>query len=116
VRALLDAVVQSEAVRATARIDMVSSADGGLAEPLPSPCQSSILHVEHDTDGDDQIDLGVRITTPGEPLMPGTARMAVQLDFWSDLADMHVVPGSRFTLRYPSRVVGRGQVLDVLQS
>jgi hypothetical protein len=25
-----------------------------------------------------------------------------------------VVPSTRFTLRYPNRVVGRGEVLDVL--
>lgn len=94
---------------------MHGGAVGGLAEPMPSPCQSLILRVEHDNTGEEPIDLGVRITTStGVPLSPGTSRVTVALDFWSDLADVFVVPGTRFTLRYPSRVVGVGQVLDVL--
>lgn len=75
----------------------------------------SILHVEHDVPDEDQIDLGVQISRSGEePIQPGTSGVTVDLDFWSDIADVHVVPGTRFTLRYPNRVVGRGQVLSVL--
>jgi translation elongation factor EF-Tu-like GTPase len=74
-----------------------------------------ILHVEHSVPNEDQIDLGVQISTPGEePIQPGTSEVTVDLDFWSDIADVHVVPGTRFTLRYPNRVVGRGHVLSVV--
>jgi hypothetical protein len=59
--------------------------------------------------------LGVQISTQsGEPLEPGVSGVTVDLHFWSDLADVFVVPSTRFTLRYPNRVVGRGQVLEVL--
>ena len=59
--------------------------------------------------------LGVQITTAtGEPLSPGESGLTVDLQFWSDLADVFLVPNTRFTLRYPNRVVGRGEVLDVL--
>lgn len=61
------------------------------------------------------MNLGVQITTWGDaPLSPGSTGLTLDLHFWSDLADVFVVPGTRFTLRYPNRVVGRGQVLDVL--
>jgi hypothetical protein len=40
--------------------------------------------------------------------------MAAELEFWSDLGEVYVVPGAQFTLRYPIRVVGRGHVLEVL--
>jgi hypothetical protein len=106
--------MQGGLVKANARIDLLDGADGGLTEPMPSPCQSLLLRVELDAD-EEPVDLGVRITTlSGEPISPGTSGVAVDLDFWSDLADVFVVPSTRFTLRYPSRVVGVGQVLDVL--
>jgi hypothetical protein len=82
---------------------------------MPSPCKSLILRVEHDLEGEEQVDLGVQIwTSSGEPLQPGTAEMAAELNFWADLADVYVVPGMTFTLRYPARIVGRGQVLAML--
>ena len=82
---------------------------------MPSPCQSLILHIEHDVADEEPVDLGVRITTlSGDPLSPGNSGVAVELDFWSELADAFDVPQTRFTLRYPSRVVGVGQVVDVL--
>jgi hypothetical protein len=96
-------------VRAEAVLDLTTGADGGLTGPLPTPCRSLLLHVE----GDDQIDLGVQISTSGEPLQAGSVGLAVDLDFWDDLANVYVVPGVRFTLRYPARVVGRGRVLTV---
>ena len=74
-----------------------------------------ILHAEQEADGHAPIDLGVRITTAGgEPLVPGASGMAAELEFWSDLAEVYVVPAAQFTLRYPIRVVGRGRVLEVL--
>lgn len=98
-------------VKANVKIEMLDGADGGLAEPMPWPCQSLLLRVEHDIADEEPVDLGVRITTlSGEPISPGTSEVSVDLDFWSDLADVFVVPRARFTLRYPSRVVGVGQV------
>jgi hypothetical protein len=102
-------------VHAKARIEMNDAADGGLSEPMSSPCRSLILRVEHDVAEADETNLGVQITTQsGEPLEAGVSGMTVDLHFWSDLADVFVVPSTRFTLRYPNRVVGHGQVLDVL--
>lgn len=113
--AVRDARVNS--VHALARIEMNETAYDGLSEPMPSPCKSLILRVERDNADEDEMSLGVQITTGfGEPLSPGTSEMTVDLDFWSDLAHVFVVPGTRFTLRYPNRVVGRGHVLDVLPS
>lgn len=83
--------------------------------PMPSPCRSLILRVEDDLDGEERVDLGVQVSTSsGEPLHPGAAEMVVELNFWADLADVYVVPGTSFTLRYPSRIVGRGHVLEML--
>lgn len=102
-------------MHAQARIEMNAAAEGGLSEPMPSPWRSLILRVEHDVAEEDETNLGVQITTPsGEPLGPGVSGLAVDLHFWSDLADVFVVTGTRFTLRYPNRVVGHGHVLDVL--
>ena len=101
-------------VHATARIEMNDASDGGLSEPMLLPCRSLILRVEHDLAGEDETNLGVQITTPsGEPLEPGVSGVEVDLHFWSDLADVFVVPSTRFTLRYPNRVVGCGQILEV---
>jgi hypothetical protein len=102
-------------VHARARIEMNDGADGGLSQPMPSPCRSLILRVEHDMAEEDGTNLGVQITTQsGEPLEPGVSGVTVDLHFWSDLADVFVVPSTRFTLRYPNRVVGHGHVLEVL--
>jgi hypothetical protein len=85
--------------------------------PMPSPCQSLILRVGDDTDHGNQMSLGVRISTESdESLSPNTSQVAVDLDFWDDLADVYVVPGVPFTLRYPNRVVGSGEILGVLPS
>jgi hypothetical protein len=101
-------------VHAQARIELDATTGGGLSKPMPSPCKSLILRIEHDA-ADDEVTLGVQITTEsGEPLSPGASDVPVDLHFWSDLADVFVVPSTRFTLRYPNRIVGRGQVLDVL--
>jgi hypothetical protein len=102
-------------VHARARIELNEAADGGLSGPMSSPCMSLLLRVEQDVAAENEVTLGVRITTAsGEPLLPGTPLASVELLFWSDLADVFVAPGTRFTLRYPNRIVGRGQVLDVL--
>lgn len=107
--------MQAGLMRAHATIDMYESPAGGLVEPLPSPSQSLILRIHGNNLDDESVDLGVRITTlSGEPISPGTSGLAVALDFWSDLADVYVVPSTAFTLRYPSRVVGDGRVLDVV--
>jgi hypothetical protein len=61
-----------------------------------------ILHAEQEADGDVPIDLGVRITTVGgEPLVPGASGMAAELEFWSDLAEVYVLPGAQFTPPVP---------------
>jgi hypothetical protein len=97
-----------------ARIELNEAANGGLSEPMPSPCRSLIFRVEHEVADEDEMNLGVQITTAsGEPLSPGVFGVTVDLHFWSDLADVFVVPSTKFTLRYPNRVVGRGHVLDV---
>lgn len=99
-------------MKARARIDLADQTHGGLAGPLPSPRQSLILRVEPEQQ---PVDFGVRIATPGgDPIAPGTNYEAVELWFWADLANVFVVPSIRFTLRYPARVVGTGQVLEVL--
>jgi hypothetical protein len=102
-------------VHARARIELTAAADEGISVPMPSPCRSLILRIEHEADDEGEMNLGVQITTAsGEPLSPGASGLAVDLHFWSDLADVFVVPTTQFTLRYPNRVVGRGQVLDVM--
>jgi hypothetical protein len=104
-------------VHAKARVEMNDTADGGLLAPMLSPCRSLILRIKQDIAEENETNLGVQITTQsGEPLSPGIAGVAVDLLFWSDLADVFVVPGAQFTLRYPNRVFGHGQVLDVLPS
>jgi hypothetical protein len=102
-------------VQARSRIELTSAADGGLSQPMPSPCRSLILRVEDDAADEGEMNLGVQITTAsGEPLSPGTSGVAVDLHFWSDLAEVFIVPNTQFTLRYPNRLVGRGHVVDVL--
>jgi hypothetical protein len=99
VRASWLCVMQGESVNARARIDMAEAANGGLAEPIPSRCQSFLLRVQHDGVDQEPVDLGVRITTlSGDPLSPGTSDISVEMQFWSDLADVYVVPRARFTL------------------
>ena len=102
-------------MHALARIDRNEALDGGLFGPMPSPCRSLLLRVDRGTAEDDEMNLGVQVTTAsGEPLSPGAAAVTVDLHFWSDLAAVFVVPSTRFIVRYPNRVVGRGQVLEVL--
>jgi hypothetical protein len=106
--------MQAEYVRA--RAHRLGRGNGRRAEqPHAVTVSVQILHAEQEADGDAPIDLGVRITTAGgEPLVPGASGMAAELEFWSDLAEVYVVPGAQFTLRYPIRVVGRGKVLELL--
>jgi hypothetical protein len=100
---------------ARAQIDLNETVHGGLSEPMPSPCRSLILRVKHDVAEEDEMNLGVRITTEtGGPLSPGASGLTVDLLFWSDLADVFVTPRTRFTILYPDRVVGRGEILDAL--
>jgi hypothetical protein len=41
------------------------------------------------------MNLGVQITTAcGEPLSPGVSELPIDLHFWSDLADVFVVPSA----------------------
>lgn len=102
------------AVKAEAQISLIETAKGGLSAPLSSPCRSLILRVQADTNDEEVTNLGVQIATlTGEPLSAASSRVPVELPFSSDLADVFVVPGTRFTLRYPNRIVGRGQVVSV---
>ena len=78
-----------------------------------SPCQSLILTVD-DQDEPGPVELGVRIwTDSGEALRPGGATTAV-LEFWADEAELYILPGREFMLRYPRRPVGNGRVTEVL--
>ena len=100
-------------MRARARISLAATLDGGLAEPLPSPCHSLLLGV--DGPDTDDLFLGVQITgASNEALEPGAHSLFVELHLMSDLADKYLWPGATFTLRYPIQVVGHGQVLEVL--
>jgi len=104
-------------MQARAHIELSEAARGGLSEPIPSPCSSLILRVEQDVAEEDEINLGVQITTEsGGPLLPGAFGLTATLRFWSDQADVFITPRTRFTLRYPDRVVGRGEILDVVPS
>lgn len=101
-------------VNARGQIQLLPREHGGLTDAMPSPSQSLLLHIDATTEDDSSLDFGVRITTlSGDALTPG-AHMDVELGFWSDLARLHLVPGTRFELRYPTRVVGLGTVLEIL--
>jgi hypothetical protein len=100
-------------VRAFGRITLTEGDEGGLRAPMPSPARSLLLRLDGGT-GVGELDIGVQITTPdGAPLKPGTSELAVELVFWSDLADLHIAPRCEFELRYPIRVVGRGVIDQV---
>jgi hypothetical protein len=101
-------------VKARAQIALLASVDGGLRAPMRSPCRSLLLHV-HEQHSDEHVDLGVQIRTlSGRALDAGSQALKVELEFWDDLADLYVIPGRTFTLRHPSRVVGLGQVVEML--
>jgi|ERR671911_1335098 hypothetical protein len=102
-------------VKARARIHLIAQDVGGLAGAMPSPSQSLVMHLDASPEEGGGVDLGVRITTAtNESLTPG-ADIDVDLVFWSDLADLYVtIPGKRFELLYPTRVVGHGEVLEVV--
>jgi len=51
-------------------------------------------------------------TSTGEALAPGTSSN-VELAFWNDLAGLYVRPGTVFDLRYPTRIVARGEGQEV---
>lgn len=96
-------------MKARARIDLADQAHGGLVAPMPTPCQSLILRVEPGGSDEQPVDYGVRIATQdGAPLSPGMTDEDVESEFWTDLADVFVVPNTRFTLRYPTRVLVPG--------
>ena len=104
-------------MRARARISLFATSDGGLPEAMPSPCQSLLLGVDGDAPHTDDLFLGMQITAPlHETLEPGAHSLFVDLHLLSALADKYLWPGATFTLRYPIRVVGHGQVLEVLST
>jgi hypothetical protein len=62
-------------VHARARIELDEAAGGGLLGSIPSPCRSLLLRVEHELADEDEVSLGVQITTDsGEPLVTRSVR------------------------------------------
>ena len=58
--------------------------------------------------------IGVQISTEsGEPIAPGASIIHAQLDFWDDVAEVHIAPGQAFELCYPNHVVARGMITSV---
>jgi hypothetical protein len=53
--------VQGVGMMARARIELAETDYGGLTMPMPPPCRSLILRVEHDVDHEEQVELGVQI-------------------------------------------------------
>ena len=89
-----------------ASVQLLSTEEGGLREPMSSPSQSLLLRLT-----DSETDVGGRVATDsGEPLTPGAAA-EITLTFWDDHPEVQrVTPGTQFTLRYPTRAVGWGRV------
>lgn len=89
-----------------ASVLLLPTEEGGLREPMTSPSQSLLMRLI-----DSETDVGVRVATDSaEPLTPG-ASAEVTLTFWDDPPEVQrMTPGTQFTLRYPTRVVGRGRV------
>ena len=62
-------------VHARAPIELDEAAGGGLLGSIPSPCRSLLLRVEHELADEDEVSLGVQITTDsGEPLVTRSVR------------------------------------------
>jgi hypothetical protein len=100
-------------IAARADLALLSADLGGLTAPIDTPCRSLLMHVDAGP-GIGPVTLGVLISNPsGEALMPGAAVVDARLDLWVDLAELYLVPGQEFELRYPTRVVGRGLVTSV---
>jgi hypothetical protein len=82
-------------MEAQARVRLRPSDEGGLTEPIPSPCQSFLFRLD-----DSSTDFGVRIESQsGADLTPGSSH-EVALTFWADDPELdRVHPGVGFTLR-----------------
>lgn len=90
-----------------ARVVMSSVHDGGLTEPMPSPCRSLLLRL----DGPDE-DVGVSIVTQSGLALTAEGSYEVEMTIWAGPVFLdYIRPGSRFTLRYPVQVVGTGEVV-----
>lgn len=100
-------------IEAFADLALLSTEDGGITSSMHTPCRSLLLRV----DGGSELGpvmVGVQISTEsGEPIAPGASIIHAQLDFWDDVAEVHIAPGQAFELCYPNHVVARGMITSV---
>lgn len=96
--------------RVVADVDLRTTEAGGLTAPVEEGNRSLILNVD---EGGERVQLGAifeRIEGSGEP----GSSFRTELLFWNEVAAVHVSPGTKFTLSYGGRDVGRGQVIEVV--
>jgi hypothetical protein len=92
------------------KLKLLTTADGGLHDPMPAPAPSLLLVFPHlDPDADErELHIGAMISGPAT-MVPGTEVQA-QLSFWADLGSIYATPGTDFKLWYAGRIVGFGIV------
>lgn len=100
-------------MRVVADFILLTSEDGGLTAPMPTPCRSLLLRTDAGP-GVGTVSVGVSISTAsGEPLRPGASLASALFAFWDDIAEVYLSQGRQFELCYPNRVVGRGVITSV---
>ncbi len=101
------------ALLATARVSLLSAAEGGLTASLATGTKSLLLRFASGIEGDPVVTLGAVIDSADRmPIAPGDRDRDVSLTFWAEAAEVFVSIGSPFDLYY-GREVGHGVVLDV---
>lgn len=103
-------------ISALASVSFLPSSDGGLTAPLTTPCRSLLLRVPG-LAYDEPALFGVLISTDEDmSIRPGVEFPRVRLDFWDDVAGIHLKRGQDFALCYPTRVVAVGTIIDFVLS
>lgn len=93
-------------------INLKSTVDGGLANPLSSPTRSILLRFSSHVEQSQPAMFGAVMASDMD-IAPGARDLPVELRFWADEANMAAQPGATFTLWY-GREIGDGEVLEVM--
>jgi hypothetical protein len=102
------------ALRAHARISLLSAECGGLKAPLRTGTRSLLLSFDSGIEDSPLVTIGAALEPMGfEALDPGARGVDVVLTFWADEAEIFVCVGESFELRYGSRPVGEGTITEV---
>lgn len=96
-----------------AKIELLSTAEGGLREPMSLPTTSLLLLFQSlDDASPGEVQIGAHIVAPDRSSIAAGDKVHVAIDFWAEVGRIYATPGAEFRLWYAGRVVGIGRFVS----